>query len=126
MPERVAFFGDGLYERCLAPGDVVFALPFGGAGNAPLWQAEADFGFTLAGGYLRPTPPWSYLRYPAIGILHFQGTPPSEADLRQLFAAKGVDRVVVAESAAATWEQPLAFLGAPQRIGGVLVYPGCA
>jgi hypothetical protein len=125
-PERVAFFADGAYRDCLASDDVVFALPFGGAGSSPLWQAEADFGFTLAGGYVRPTPPWSYLKYPAIGILHFEQRPPSEADLRQLFAAKGVTRVVVPEADAAGWRQPLAFLGAPRTLGGMLVYPGCA
>jgi len=125
-PERVAFFSEGLYRDCLAPGDRVFALPFGAAGSSALWQAEADFGFTLAGGYLRPTPPWSYLRYPAIGILHFQAVPPAEADLRQLFAAKGVTRVVVPEADAAPWREPLDFLGRPRTLGEVLVYPGCA
>jgi hypothetical protein len=125
-PHRVPFFADGLYRRCLAPDDVVFVVPFGGAGDSTLWQAEADFGFTLAGGYLRPTPPWSYLRYPAIGILQFQGTPPSPDDLRQLFRAKGVTRVVVAEDEAPAWRAPLAWLGTPQPVGGTLVYPGCA
>jgi hypothetical protein len=125
-PQRVAFFSDGLYRSCFKSGDVVFALPLGGAGSSSLWQAESDFGFRLAGGYVRPTPPWSYLRYPAIGILHFEGTPPSQRDLRQLFSAKHVTRVVVPTADEAQWRAPLAFLGSPRAVGGVDVYPGCA
>jgi hypothetical protein len=80
----------------------------------------------MAGGYLRPAPPWSYLRYPAIGILHFQRIVPPAADLQQLFREKGITRVVVADDVARGWAAPLAWLGTPRRIGGVEVYPGCA
>jgi hypothetical protein len=125
-PQRVAFFSDGLYRTCLAPDDVVFVVPFAGAGDSTLWQAEAGYDFAMAGGYLRPAPPWSYLRYPAVGILHFEGSPPPSADLRQLFAAKGVTRVVVTREAAREWRASLGWLGSPRSIGGVLVYPGCA
>jgi hypothetical protein len=36
-----------------------------GAGNGMLWQAEDGFRFRQAGGYVRPAPPDSFLRWPA-------------------------------------------------------------
>ena len=125
MPDRPAFFAQGLYRTCLRPGETVFAVPYEGNGSSMLWQADADFAFRLAGGYVRPAPPRSYLRYRAVRTVHFTGDPPAAADLAALARDKGITRFVVGEAVADDWRPALEQFGAPTRIGGVFVYPGC-
>jgi len=74
---------------------------------------------------IRPTPPPSYLRFPAIWNLHFKSEIPDSHDLMTFVRSKGVTRVLVAESDEAAWRPTLAWLGKPTKLGGMYVYPGC-
>lgn len=125
-PARPAFFAQDEYRLCLRPSDNVLVVPFGGAGDSMVWQAESGYAFRMAGGYVRPTPPSSYLRYPAIWNLHFGGQVPSAHDLEAFMRGKRVTKVVVAAADAAAWAPSLAWFGKPTEVGGMAVYPGCA
>ncbi|MGZ4390153.1 MAG: hypothetical protein ACXVZL_12305 [Gaiellaceae bacterium] len=124
-PARPAFFAQDEYRLCLWPSDNVLVVPFGAAGDSMLWQAESGYAFRLAGGYVRPTPPPSYLRYSAIANLHFGGQVPPPHDLETFMRDKRVTKVVVADADAAAWAPSLTWLGRPTEVGGMAVYPGC-
>ncbi len=51
-PENPAFFSRGLYKHYLRRGENVIILPYGLSGYAIPWQAETNFYFNLAGGWL--------------------------------------------------------------------------
>lgn len=124
-PDRPAFFADGLYRSCLKPGDELLIAPFGGDGDSMLWQAESGFAFRMAEGYLRPAPPETFLRFPAVWLMHFDHAVPSAHDLGALVDAKGITRIVVTAPLNDAWKPSLARYGAPTAIGGVDVYPAC-
>jgi hypothetical protein len=124
-PQRLPFFVDGLYRDCLGPDENVIAVPYGGQGESMLWQAESGFAFRLAGGYIRPLPPPSFLRDPAVREITYEGDAPRAADLRRLVRDKHVTRIVVTAAAAPGWRGALRSFGPPTRTGGVLVYPAC-
>jgi hypothetical protein len=124
-PQSPAFFADGDYRKCLSPSDNVFVVPFGRWGDSMMWQVDSDYSFRMAGGYIRPIPPPSYLRYPAIWNLHFKDEVPAPSDLRVFMRDKGVDKVLVADSEEPAWRATLAWFGKPTEVGGMYVYPGC-
>ncbi len=51
-PHVPALFSEGAYRRELPPHAVVLALPYGWRGDSMLWQAQADFAFTMPEGNL--------------------------------------------------------------------------
>ncbi len=51
-PENPPFFSAGLYKQYLRRGENVIILPYGISGYAVPWQAETNFYFNLAGGWL--------------------------------------------------------------------------
>jgi hypothetical protein len=108
-----SFITAGTYKHCLKKGSNVLVLPFGEFGNSMLWQAQTGFWFRQAGGHLAPGPPKAFESLPVATF----GKP---APLRDYIAEKHVDAVVVDERTGADW---LPFLeGAPERVGGVLLY----
>lgn len=114
------FFTSGAASRELA-GERVLVLPF--AGPAEEAQAESNFAFSLAGGYLGEYP-MSYGRYPAASYLIQRVAPPgAPAQVAQLVRDKQVDAVVVDESAPGPWRVLLSGLGVqPTARSGVLIY----
>jgi len=124
-PSKPAFFAEGLYQRCLTPSDNVYYVPYGNRGNSMLWQAETHFGFRMAEGYLRPSPPASFVPYAAIWKVHFKDEVPTAKELRGFMRAKHVTRIVVEEPSLRDWAPVVAGFGPPTRLGGVAVYPSC-
>ncbi len=51
-PENPPFFSTGLYKQYLRRGENVIILPYSLYGHATFWQAETNFYFNLAGGWL--------------------------------------------------------------------------
>jgi hypothetical protein len=125
-PRRIAFFAHGLDRRCLPTDANVVILPYGGAGNSMVWQAESGFRFRQAGGYLRPAPPHSFLRWPAAKAFNLAEVP-SPGEVRDFARAKHVDVFVVDDVAAGgKWRPSLDPLATPVAVGGALVYgPPC-
>src|SRR5207302_1951995 len=68
-----AFVAHNAFERCLRRDDNVLAFPFGPKGDSMLWQAEADFGFRLAGAYVGPSPPPSFTHPPGVADIALYG-----------------------------------------------------
>jgi hypothetical protein len=101
--ETPSFFSSSLYRHYLKPDDNVLVLPFGSNGNSMLWQAKADFGFRMAGGY------FSYLPAPfsTDPFVLSAGTGAVPADggksLRHFLKAFGVTAIVVDPAAGPQW-----------------------
>ena len=121
-PNRPGFFTDRRYEAALAPNDNVIVIPYGANGDSMLWQAEGGFDFRMAGGYVRPNPPQSFARLPAVRALNDEVPPPGgAADLRAFARAKGVTAIVVARDSD-RWRPLLAPFGPPRALDSVLLY----
>jgi len=124
-PARPGFFADALYRSCLKPNENVYVVPYSYKGNSMLWQAESDFAFRMATGYLRAGPPKSFIFFGAIWKVQFRNRIPSDADIRALMKAKKVTRIIVEESSLPAWQPAVASFGPPTMLGGVAVYPAC-
>jgi len=116
------FFTGVGYRAYLRPSDRVITIPI--IGESMRWQAEAHFGFQIAGGGLG-TFPASYTRYPTfLTLLSGQLTSDYAAQLRAFVADKGVTAVVISKrQVAPQWLKLFASLDVrPVDTGGVLFY----
>jgi hypothetical protein len=123
-PDVPPLFTTGAYRHCIPHDANVIVFPIGPSGDSMIWQADSDFWFRIAGGYLSPVVPPSFLR-PA-GIAHLTTNDnPSEITVgavRELARLKGASLVIVDASEGATWRPILRPLGRPQEVGGTLIY----
>jgi len=131
-PARVPFFATSLYKTCIPQNETLAVFPFGYEGGSMLWQAEADFRFRLAEGYVAPvvsgaTSPSSFDADPTVQAIYFlsdQGHPTTTALLA--FAGRhGIGRFVSVVGDGYPTESQLRSLGSVQQVGGVLVAPAC-
>ncbi len=101
--------------------DVVLTVPGWGANMR--WQAEADFDFRMAAGYVGAFPR-SYQRYPAWQmILSGRLRPGYGRELRRFVRDKGVTVVLQDSRYDEPWSELFSTLGVPRRrVGGMLVY----
>ena len=117
-----AFFETGQYRNHLQPADHVLTVPVWGPNER--WQADTEFAFKLAAGYLsNPFPP-SYSRYPIWDAFLTAELPRDYAgELRRFVRDKEVTAVVVDKRHSGPWRKLFGTLGErPLDIGGVLVY----
>jgi hypothetical protein len=120
-PYRPAFFTQGTYRACLGPHDNVLMLPFPNTSDAMLWQAEANFGFHMANGYVNSVVP-DGVPEPNL-VRSLERTAP--ADPRPLLAwarGQGVTKIVAAGPGARAWVRLLAPIEHPHRLGGVYLF----
>lgn len=123
-PANPRLFTTDRYQRVIAPGETVLALPFADHGDSMLWQAETGFHFRLAEGYVGALVPADY-------SASLQTVPeanptlaPDPAAVRAYLAARHVGVVVLDPMAASPWAAVLTALGLrAERVGGALVYP---
>ena len=95
-----AFITEGLYRRYLHPGEIVVILTH--RGNAGmLFQADADFYFRIAGGYINASlTPVRRPPYPVDALAH-----PSQAAIRMFedyVRSSGMGAIIVEQA----WEEP--------------------
>jgi hypothetical protein len=123
-PYQPPFITEALYRQAIHPRDVVLILPWGQAGEAMLWQAESDFHFRLAGGYLGGVMPREYKRWPIVQALQRESPYILDygAQFQSFLAAHQVRAVIVEEPAAGVYARLCALLGTPLHLGGVLLY----
>jgi hypothetical protein len=117
-----AFFEAGQYRDHLQPADHVLTVPVWGPNER--WQADTEFAFKLAAGYLsNPFPP-SYSRYPIWDAFLTAELPRDYAgELRRFVHDKEVTAVVVDKRHPGPWRKLFGTLGErPLDIGGVLFY----
>ena len=121
-PPNPPFFTTHEYRSVLRRGDAVLVLPFAYTGFSMLWQAETDFWFRMAGGYLWRVPTPDYATDPLWPSLIGQAQP-NPAVLRSFLARRHVRAVIIGPGAPTQWRGALAALGLkPQSLGGVLFY----
>jgi hypothetical protein len=117
-----AFFETGEYRDHLQPADHVLTVPVWGPNER--WQADTEFAFKLAAGYLsNPFPP-SYARYPIWDAFLTAELPRDYAgELRRFVRDKEVTAIVVDKRHPGPWRKLFGTLGErPLDIGGVLFY----
>ena len=118
-----AFFTGSAYRTCLDPGQIVLPLPIG-QGSAMIWQADSDFRFDIAGGYISATPPPLFTK-PA-GMAYVSGGShlgPQQAGIVRAFIARtGVTAIVVEQDEAPFFSGALDGLATPETVGGVVLY----
>ena len=119
-PYRPAFFTQGTYRACLKPDDSVLMLPFPKRTDAMLWQAESEFAFRMANGFVAPGAPEG-VPDPRVVRRFARRTVPS--DVRPLLAwarRQGVTKIVVAGDGARAWAHLLGPTA--QSRGGVYLF----
>ena len=101
----------------------MIAFPFGPRGDSMIWQAESHFWFRLAGGYITPTVPRSFMQ-PAVQHVTTADHPyeVTAAAVRTLGRLKGATLVLVSARDGRTWRPILRPLGEPVERDGVLLY----
>jgi hypothetical protein len=77
------FFEHRSYERFVDPGETILVFPTGPSGLSMLWQAEAEMGFKMAGGYIAASTPPGYRCWPIDLYLQF-GIPQPNASKKLL------------------------------------------
>ena len=117
-----AFLTEGLYRQYLRPGEIVVILT--GRGNAGmLFQADANFYFRIAGGYINASlTPVNALPHPVTVIVD-----PSKANVltfEDYVRSAGVGAIVVEQAWAYPWSGNFAKIGMHgTSVGGVTIYP---
>jgi hypothetical protein len=122
-PTEPAFFQDRIYRTCLAPNENVLLLPLPHWTHAMLWQAESDFAFRMADGYISQKVPQDIpeRRY----IHHLQATNRPGSNWRPLVRyakARDATTIVLGAKADSDWTRLLAPVTKPTKIAGVYLY----
>jgi hypothetical protein len=116
------FFTTHEYRRVITRGESVLILPFGQLDNSMLWQADTDFWFRMAGGYINPVYPPDYEHdrlWPAL----FRKKNPDPQALRSFLVRRHIGAVIVDPAIPQRWPEALAALGLKRRsLGGIWFY----
>jgi hypothetical protein len=121
-PYRPAFFTQGIYRTCLKPDDNVLVLPFPNRNDAMLWQAETDFAFHMANGYVGPGAPKGVPEPDLVRRFEHRTTPTNGQPLIAWARRQGVTKILTAGEGARAWVRLLAPTERPQRLGGVYLF----
>jgi len=117
-----AFFRARQYVNCIARGDNVLVIPYGG--EEPLvWQARSGFWFRMAEGAVTPTPPAGFAGTTVIRLTNDDVRLGDGSTVRDVARAKGVGTILVYAEDPWPWPQVLAGIASPRRVGGMLLYP---
>jgi hypothetical protein len=118
-----AFLTDGLYRHYLTPGEIVVVVT--GRGNAGmLFQAEADFYFRIAGGYINQSlTPVNSIPHPVAGVA--DPFKVAELEFEAYIRSSGVGAIIVEHAWQLPWMSNFSrvFHMRGTSVGGVTVYP---
>jgi hypothetical protein len=121
-PKNPRFFRDDLCKQVLRPNENLVLLPYGINGDSMLWQAETDFYFRMAGGYMELAGPYAQETIPQA---FYSGTPPKHYR-RQLAAFVkrfDVQAIIVPDADKSIYRELLAPIPVrPEHIGGIWLY----
>jgi len=128
-------FTSGRYKACLREHENAIVFPFGPRGDSLIWQAESDFWFRLAGGYISPKVPDSFLHPAAVAHVTTADNPAEVtlAGVLELARQKSVTAILVDARRSEPWRTLFRKVSRPEAVGGVLIYrvggslprPGC-
>jgi hypothetical protein len=122
-PGVPSFITTGQYRHYLRPGStvVIVATHTGNAGL--LWQADTDFYFRLAGGYLNEAIAQSALPIPVARLLNPGLSPADISQFRSFIRTAKVSAILVQWGSVRFWKGAFAKLGlTPQYVSGVIFY----
>ncbi len=120
-PEQPSFFA-GAYRSCLARGETVLVIPYGYTGSQMLWQAQTDFYFRMAGGYISLDPPPFFAGQTVARLTKDQVPDGGATDILALARLAGASTILVQESDATPWAGLLASVRPRASVGGLDVY----
>lgn len=124
QPGVPSFIMTGQYRQYLPPGStvVVIATHTGNAGL--LWQADTDFYFRLAGGYLNEAIAQSAYPLPVVELLSHGVNTPNVKQFRAFIKAANVSAILVQKGSAHLWYVVFARLLHMKHTyaGGVMLY----
>lgn len=116
-----AFFSDGLYQRYLAPGEIVVIVSH--RGNAGmLFQAATDFYFRIDGGFINASlSRVDALPVPVSAVASL--TPANKLGFEEYIQDSGVGAIIVERAWSEEWMYNFADLGLKGvTVGGVTIY----
>jgi hypothetical protein len=122
-PDRPAFFADRMYRTCLRPNDNVLMLPLPHGSDAMVWQAESDFAYRMADGYISQKLPDNIPEHAF--MTHFARTRrilPDLADFLRYVKDQRVTAIMITIPGHKGWRRALAPVAKPAHIGGVYLY----
>jgi hypothetical protein len=125
LPQRWPFFTQGLYKLCIPRGENVVIFPYGFRGDSMLWQAESDFWFRMAEGYLTPKPPSPFIDDKLVQKLTFTYELAGPAQILGFSHRKHVGRVLSTVSDQHPSGLVMHRFGPLQVLGGMMVAPAC-
>jgi hypothetical protein len=116
-----SFITDGLYEKYLRPGETVVVISE--RGNAGmLFQAQADFYFRIAGGFINASLTPVYAIPPAVELLS-RPTPARVKGFRAYLGTSGVGAIIVERAWSQDWMYVFGKLGMRSTtVGGVTIF----
>ena len=91
-----AFFADRTYASELAPGDIIFPLPWGQKGNSMYWQLASDMYFRMAGGWTGYAP-FEFTRMPVANYFYGGIDLPESGEQLKAYLARFGARAVIAD-----------------------------
>ena len=97
------FFATSAFRTCLRSTDTVLVLPFGGAGFAMYYQAETDFYFRMAGGYLGSTVTSPVRDSLFDALTKYSNPPASGSALAALVLRDKINVIVITDNAGSPW-----------------------
>jgi hypothetical protein len=121
-PYRPAFFTQGTYRACLGPDDNVLMLPFPNRSDGMLWQAESNFAFRMANGYVNSIVPEGVPDVYLVRRLKRPVVPTKPGPLLAWARNQRVTAIVAAGPGSRPWVRLLSPVERPKRIGGVYLF----
>ena len=120
-PDQPSFFA-GAYRTCLARNENVLVIPYNYTGSQMLWQAQSDFYFRMAGGYLSTEIPPLFAGWAVVRLINDHVPNGGAADVLALAKLTGVSTILVEESDPTPWAAALASIKPRVSVGGMYVY----
>lgn len=122
-PGVPSFIASGQYKQYIKPGStvVVIATHTGNAGL--LWQADTDFYFKLAGGYLNEAIAQSSMPLPVIELLTHGTNQPDVDQFISFVRSAKISAILVQDGSMRAWAEIFTHLHMRySRVGGVTLY----
>jgi hypothetical protein len=117
------FFSTPLYKQWIKPRSTLLILPYGYLGSNTYYQAQTNYYFKLAGGYLGILPK-AYASSLTMNLFNGQVKKIPFNAFKEMLHNKNVRDVIVLDKVYTKWRallQPLHVV--PTHVGGVWVYP---
>jgi hypothetical protein len=116
-----AFFSDGTYRHYLKPGEIIAVVSR--RGNAGmLFQAETDFYFRIAGGFINASLSQVNALPPPVEAMN-DLTPANVMNFKSYILASGVGAIIVERAWSEKWMYNFGRIGMkPVTVGGVTIY----